>query len=180
MQPTCRYSDDRDASAQSLTFDHRPRVAAATLAVTEKKTMRNSLCTLVLLLAGVVAKGQEVDVPHNPNCGPRSEALKGQDIFMVAERMPQFPGGKEAINQFIITQIAYSQAEKPQKPVIVGFVVDTLGQVVNACIMKSQTEKPTAFELEILRVVQLLPKWIPGEQGPRKVPVRYAHVVKLK
>jgi len=31
MQPTCRYSVDRDAPAQCLTFDHRPRVAAATL-----------------------------------------------------------------------------------------------------------------------------------------------------
>jgi protein TonB len=155
-------------------------VISPILPVTEKKTMRNTLYSLMLLLAGVVAKSQEVDVPYNPNCGPRSEALKGQIVFLVADKMPQFPGGKEAIDQFINTHIKYSQAEKLQKPVIIGFVVDTLGQVVNACIMKSQTEKPTAFELEVLRVVQLLPEWTPGEQGPKKVPVRYAHVVKLK
>ena len=35
MQPTCRYSVDRDAPAQCLTFDHRPRVAAATLYVSK-------------------------------------------------------------------------------------------------------------------------------------------------
>jgi hypothetical protein len=43
MQPTCRYSDDRDAPAQGLTFDHRPRVAAATLAATKLKILKHRL-----------------------------------------------------------------------------------------------------------------------------------------
>jgi len=49
MQPTCRYSVDRDAPAQCLTFDHRPRVAAATLAVSKK--MKHILLIILTFLA---------------------------------------------------------------------------------------------------------------------------------
>ncbi len=145
----------------------------------KKRNMRRIIWCIVILATELVAKAQDKVNTENPNCAPRSAALEGQHIFAVAEKMPQFPGGKAALQQFFANHVQVGTAEKPQKGIMVDFVIDTTGRVVNACISKRQGELPTVLEAEVLRVVQLLPKWVPGKQGPNKVPVRYIYIVKL-
>lgn len=151
----------------------------APLAVTEKRNMSRITWCIVILATGLVAKAQDKVNTDNPNCAPRSAALEGQPIFAVAEKMPQFPGGKAALQQFFANHVQVGTAVKPLRGIMVDFVIDTTGQVVNFCISKHQMQAPTPLEADVLRVVQLLPKWIPGVQGSRKVPVRYSYIVKL-
>ncbi len=138
---------------------------------------KGAMFSLVFLLIGTIVQGQ--DSTSTQSCAPKDKALEGQTIWMVSERMPQFPGGKEALDKFIASHLDYSKIEtRPTKPIFVGFVVDTTGQVVNMCILYSPTKNLTTQQ-EVLRVMQLMPKWIPGQQGRRKVAVRYSHPVKL-
>jgi len=80
----------------------------------------------------------------------------------VAETQPEFPGGTKAMYQFFADNLRYPPTcDCVQGRVIVRFMVDKTGVVRNTEIAKSNL--PEVFNKEALRVVQLLPKFKPGE-----------------
>ena len=82
----------------------------------------------------------------------------------VAETQPEFPGGSEAMYQFIVENLKYpSSCEIIQGKAIVQFLVDSTGHVRNPEIAKSDSSE--SFNQEILRIVNLFPKFKPGEQN---------------
>ena len=92
---------------------------------------------------------------------------------------PQFPGGQEALVQYIQKNIIYpmaAQQEKSEGIVHIGFVIDQLGYVVNAHIVKGLGNE---LDYEALRVVTNMPRWSPGKiKGIEKgmhltLPVRF-------
>ncbi len=92
-------------------------------------------------------------------------------IFRVAEKMPEFPGGSAAMFTYIRQSIQYpKEAEGQEGRVILQFVIDTLGQMHDVRVVRSQHP---ALDAEAVRVVQSMPAWIAGEHNGRKVPVRY-------
>jgi len=122
--------------------------------------------------------------------------------YTVVEKMPQFPGGEEALLQYINRNVKYPiEAMKTgtQGKVIVRFIVSETGKVENATVVKSiienvkkvgevvvvgygnQTaEKAQAAETNMVllekeanRVISSLPDFIPGEQNSKKVAVFY-------
>jgi hypothetical protein len=148
--------------------------------------MKTILVILFALITWTTANGQDELSWDHPHCGPRLKyLLVGPNVWAVTDKMPQFPGGPKAVNDFIVSRVQASQAEIQAHPLIaVGFVIDSTGQVVNVCIQKSKSEPTpdplTALEQEVLRVTQLLPNWSPGEQKGRKVAVGYAIPVRFK
>jgi len=80
----------------------------------------------------------------------------------IAATQPEFPGGTKAMLQFVADNLKYPQTcDCVQGRVIVRFLVDKTGEVRNPEIAKSNL--PEVFNKEALRVVQLLPKFKPGE-----------------
>lgn len=81
----------------------------------------------------------------------------------VAETQPEFPGGISAMFQFFVENLKYPPTcDDVQGKVIVRFLVDKTGKVRNTEIARSNL--PEEFNKEALRVVQLLPKFKPGER----------------
>lgn len=97
-----------------------------------------------------------------------------REIFIVVEEMPQFPGGDKALMEFIYSNIQYPQSALErgiEGRVILRFCVNYKGGVDNVNVLKGVDP---ALDNEAVRVIKLLPQWIPGKQGGKPVNVWYS------
>ena len=95
------------------------------------------------------------------------------NAYDVVEQMPRFPGGERKLAEFIEENMQYPKkcAEKGiYGRVIVAFVVERSGQLSNIRVVKSVHP---ALDKEALRIVNLMPRWIPGKQNGVAVRVKY-------
>ena len=89
------------------------------------------------------------------------------------EQMPQFPGGDEEMMKFIKDNLHYppvAAAVGIEGRVTIRFVVSRNGDVTDVKVIRG---RDAACDKEAVRVVKLMPKWIPGRQKGRNVPVYY-------
>ena len=91
-------------------------------------------------------------------------------VFDVVENMPEFNGGAGALMQYLSHNIRYPEEKDIQGRVIVSFVVDKDGSISNAQVVKSLHP---SFDAEALRIINNMPKWIPGTQNGKPVNVKY-------
>ncbi|MBR1550076.1 MAG: energy transducer TonB [Bacteroidales bacterium] len=105
---------------------------------------------------------------------PRQQAATETDnaIFTVVEQAPEYPGGMEALYQFIASNIKYpgSPETSVNGKVVVSFVIEKDGSISNAKVVR---ELAPGFGDEALRVVKLMPKWKPGRQNGEPVRVQF-------
>ncbi len=95
------------------------------------------------------------------------------EIFQVVEEQPMFPGGMEEMMKFLQQNIKYpkeAQEQGKQGRVIVQFVVNKDGSIVNDSIVRSVDP---LLDAEALRVVRSMPNWTPGKQKGKPVRVRF-------
>lgn len=93
--------------------------------------------------------------------------------YTMVEQMPQFPGGDKELLSYISKNLHYPTiaAENGiQGKVFVRFVVSATGEVKDVKVVRSLDPY---CDKEAVRVIQSLPKWIPGRQNGRNVPVYY-------
>lgn len=103
-----------------------------------------------------------------------SQNNKEDEIFVVVEQMPEFPGGDLALRKFLANAIKYpvvAQENGIQGKVYVSFVIDQAGNIASVDLLRGVD---ISLDNEALRVVQTLPKWKPGKQGGKPVKVRYS------
>lgn len=83
---------------------------------------------------------------------------------VLVECDPEFPGGMEALYKFIEDNMKYPQLAAENGiggRVYVQFEVDTDGTVLNPRVLR---DIGAGCGKEALRIVRLMPKWIPGKQ----------------
>lgn len=112
-----------------------------------------------------------------PEYTPEKPAVKAaaeEKIFSVSEKMPEFPGGKLALQRFLSRNMRSPNEMEPGQKVklVIRFVVDENGNV--GSFVFTESGEPV-YQNEILRVMKKMPKWIPGEQNGAKVRV-YFHI----
>ena len=93
-----------------------------------------------------------------------------EEVFLVVEEDPEFPGGLDALSKFIADNIKYPQLAKENNitgRVFVSFVVEKDGRVGQVKILR---DIGGGCGNEAVRVVKMMPKWKPGKQ--RGKPVR--------
>lgn len=98
---------------------------------------------------------------------------KPEKPFDVVEQMPEFPGGQEALMQFLRQEVKYpKEAEEKglQGRVVVRYIIEKDGSISEVEIAKSVNEY---LDAEAIRVVNAMPKWIPGKQKGEPVRVKY-------
>lgn len=103
-----------------------------------------------------------------------------EEPYTMVEQMPQFPGGPAELLKYIAKHLRYpvvAQENGIQGRVILRFVVSAQGQVENVTVLRSLDP---SCDKEAVRVVQSLPKWIPGKQNGRNVPVYYTCPIVFK
>ena len=100
-------------------------------------------------------------------------AAAEEGVFDVVEKMPEFPGGQEALMNFLQKNVKYPKEamdKGTQGRVVVQFVVGKDGSVTNPKVVKSVSPE---LDQEALRVVKMMPKWQPGKQKGEEVPVKF-------
>ena len=109
-------------------------------------------------------------------------SIEGEDaIYMVVEKMPEFPGGMEAMWKFLSDHLNYPE-EAREKNIegrsIIQFIVEKDGTISNIEVVRSAGDK--SLDKEALRVVRMMPKWKPGSQRDKIVRCRYTLPVSFK
>ena len=100
--------------------------------------------------------------------------LFGERVFVVVERMPEFPGGQQAMMKFLGENIKYpvnAQEKGIQGRVICKFVVEKDGNVSDIQVVR--TSGDASLDSEAVRVISTMPKWKPGIQRGKPVRVKY-------
>ena len=108
-----------------------------------------------------------VDVPND------KPVIQEGEVFTVVEEMPQFPGGMGEAMRFLAKNIRYpaeAQKAKIEGRVIVRFVVNRDGKVSDAEVVRGVSPD---LDAEALRVVSMMPEWIPGKQRGKAVDVKF-------
>lgn len=98
------------------------------------------------------------------------EPLDTNEIYIVVENMPMFPGGSDALLDYLSKNVRYPEEclkDSIEGRVIISFVVERDGRITDTEVYKSVNK---LFDAEALRVVRAMPKWTPGRH--RGVPVR--------
>lgn len=96
-----------------------------------------------------------------------------EKIYQFAEKMPEYKGGMDAMFEFIQSNLKYPKYEKDngiQGNVYVRFVVEKDGSLTQPVILKS-VEGAKNFDSEVLRIIEMMPIWNPGENNGKAVPV---------
>ena len=101
-------------------------------------------------------------------------------VFDVVEQQPQFPGGMSELMKFLSDNIVYPQIALEsglQGRVIVQFVVNKNGEIVNIQVVNGVDP---FLDKEAVRVINTMPKWIPGKQNGQAVNVKFTLPVNFK
>ena len=126
-------------------------------------------------IAKIIAKKKERTEKHTVE---RRETVKSNTeetnkVFDVVDEMPEFPGGMQALIQYLTNTVKYpeeSESKGEQGRVICTFVVEADGKVSNTMIAKGVTP---ALDREAERVVRSMPNWTPGKLNGQNVRVKY-------
>lgn len=114
----------------------------------------------------------KIEVKEQVIAEPVVENDEPVNIAMV-EQKPQFPGGEAAMYQWLSNNIVYPPAaseEGVSGRVVVEFVVDKDGSITRARVVR---QRHPALDREALRVINSMPKWIPGRNNGQPVKVTY-------
>lgn len=115
-------------------------------------------------------QSEEIEVYIPP---PQEETIDEQEIFTVVESMPEFPGGQQAMMEYIARNIRYPAMAREsgiQGRVFVNFVVERDGSVTNVRVLRGIGG---GCDEEAIRVVKAMPKWTPGRQRGQAVRVSF-------
>ena len=129
--------------------------------------MKSFFLLLVALLSFTFSKAQsESHAPPSPN-DPHEK------VFSFVEQNPIFPGGDAALMKFLQQNINYPKRARRldiEGKVVVKFIIDENGAITNVQVVKSVDKD---LDAEAIRVVKLLPNFIPGHQQGKPVKVYF-------
>ena len=126
---------------------------------------------VLIITSKKLAAEKGVEVSHAKEVFTPLE--QDEKFFDVVEKMPEFPGGSNALFEYLAKNIRYPKAAqdaKQQGRVIVTFVVMKDGSIGKTKVVKSVSP---ALDEEALRCVNSMPKWNPGMQNGQAVNVKY-------
>lgn len=128
---------------------------------------------LVYLFIGILSCSSTILEAQNKN---NSENL----MLIDYEQMPQFPGGDEALLDFIKENLKYPRASFEagiEGRVTIRFVISKEGAVTDVVVIRGLD---SLCDQEAMRVVKMMPTWIPGRQNGKLVPIYYTLPVVYK
>lgn len=116
-----------------------------------------------------VNQDTKIDIPViEPEEGPAEP-----EIFTVVEEMPTFPGGDQALLEYMAKNTKYPPLARENGLsgiVVVTFVVDERGNINNVQVLRGIGG---GCDEEAIRVVKSMPAWKPGKQRGMPVRVQY-------
>ncbi len=137
------------------------------------------------MLLTAVSIGQVWGASHNDENLTETSTTKESDeddvVFVIVEKMPEFPGGHQALTKYLDENVKYpaiAQENGIQGRVICQFVVNKDGTITDIEVIRSGGDP--SLDQEAVRVIEAMPKWKPGEQRGKTVRVRYTVPVNFR
>jgi len=96
-----------------------------------------------------------------------------ENIFIIAEQMPEFPGGEKALQDFISRNMVVPVKVREHQisgKVFISFIVQPDGRLTDISILRSLGG---GCDEEALRLISIMPKWNPGRQNGKAVAVKH-------
>jgi protein TonB len=91
--------------------------------------------------------------------------IKGLDV------KPDFPGGRDEFYKFIAKNYRTPDVKKLNGKIYITFVIEKDGSLTDIKILR---DLGYGTGKEAIRVLELSPKWLPGEQNGQKVRCTYS------
>ena len=133
------------------------------------------IVVLLMMTVGNIACAQNVPLIIDPDKVDQylAERKDTINVYDCVEQMPFFPGGSQKLKEFIEENLRYPKELEEscvQGRVIVRFIVERNGKLSNVKVVKSVHP---VLDKEALRIVKLMPRWIPGRQNGITVRVKF-------
>ena len=132
----------------------------------------------------IVASGEDsrVQIMDYAASQEEEEEEVEEDIpFAIVEEKPKFMGGDEnEFTRWVFQNMSYPDEAKEhriQGRVMVSFRVTAEGYVTDVKVMRGVDP---SLDKEAVRVISMSPRWSPGKQRNKAVPVRYLFPVTFK
>ena len=109
------------------------------------------------------------------------EEVDEEMIFTTDETQPEFPGGVQALTEYIKNELRYPRncrKAKIEGRCFVKYTVEENGWLTEIEIIRSSGNKE--LDKEAVRVIKKMPRWIPGTQCGIPVPVKYILPIRFK
>ena len=149
------------------------------------RTQVDKAVTIVGILAGLsvlTGCGKDAEMIVTPE--QLQETNNGSSDVLVcideSQYMPSFPGGGQALMDFIKENIRYTELMEQtcvMGRVVVTFIVEKDGSITDAKVIRGIHP---AFDKEALRVINSMPRWNPGMRNGEPVRVKYSVPVSFR
>lgn len=143
----------------------------------EVPTVRKLKILIIIPLIGLLTLAfSEPPFSHEsstPAETPYSNVTAEETALITVEVMPSYPGGNQNLENYVSEKIKYPKKAKKlgiEGKVVLRFVIDTKGNVVNPQILKGVNP---LIDAEAIRVVKSLKGFSPGKQNGIPVNVYY-------
>ena len=128
-----------------------------------------------------VNRGQAIRYPYEvPVIFGHKQEIVEQEIIHIVENMPEYPGGFDAMSDFISANLVYPLEAKDaaiEGRVFVGFVVEKDGAVSSIKLLRGIGY---GCDEAAMDVVRKMPKWKPAMQRGKPVRIEYMFPVKFE
>lgn len=104
-------------------------------------------------------------------CNSVYDTVAIMNVYPFVDVMPVYSGGDIEVAKFFARNYIYPEQDSFQATFNFVLVIDTSGKVIAARIRNQIEKEQTLAEKEALRVLNLMPGWIPGMCNKEKVPV---------
>lgn len=119
----------------------------------------------------VIASGAPVQPTRNYSKTDPS-VIENHNIYTIVDKMPEYTYGESGLSAFIAHNIRYpreARQEGIEGRILCSFIVGNDGSISNIEVVEGSNK---ALNEEAVRVLGLMPKWIPGENNGERVHVK--------
>ena len=137
--------------------------------MTTKTNNTNGLWWRLLATLSVLA----ILLMSNTTATAQDKKTANDKVLEKAEVMPEFPGGEQAMYDFVNKNVVYPEEAKEKEiagRVIVSFIIEKDGSINEAKVVQGIGG---GCDEEAVRVVKAMPKWKPGTEKGKPVRVHY-------
>lgn len=127
--------------------------------------MKNAILIIIFSICAIALQAQTTDSTHTES--------DGISVFNLVEKQPEFPGGEQALLDYIGSNVQYPKKARKkniQGTVYISFIVEIDGKVSTVRVLRGIGG---GCDEEAVRVVSSMPAWKPGYQRGKPVRVQF-------
>lgn len=143
----------------------------------DRLTRYTLLFLFALCLLSIKAQAQVMEGPIVPNQEHNND-IDSMVAYTYVEESAHFPGGDKELADFLVKNIKFPNSEADVRgKVYLSFIVEKDGSLTNIKVLRGLY---FPINEEAIRVVKLMPKWIPGKHNGEIVRQQYILPIKFE